>query len=306
MSTDVQLSIGLPNFGTWPQGDWRGFIDVARAAEDAGVDRVVLVDHVVMGPHTDKYVWGRFPTPPEAAWPEPLSLLSAIAAVTERIRLATGILIAPLRGATLLAKTAATIDQISGGRLELGVATGWQREEYDAAGLAWDRRGQLLTDTLAACKALWTQTPAAFESPTVGFTDTYCEPKPVQPGGVPLWIGGSLNKRNLARIVDSGDGWIPIMGLSTQDMARDVETVRAALADAGRDPAALRVQGPVPMVKGDDGRFDLARTIDNVPEVVAAGATAVHLPIQAFCAEPKEAPEFFAEARRLLDAVLAR
>lgn len=304
--TDVQLSIGLPNFGGWPGDDWRGFVDVARAAEDAGVDRVVLVDHVVMGPHTDKYVWGRFPTPPEAPWAEPLTVLSAMAAVTSRVRLATGILIAPLRGATLLAKTAATLDQISGGRLELGVGTGWQREEYDAAGLDWDRRGQLLTDTLAACKVLWTQTPAAFASETVNFADTYLMPRPVRPGGVPLWIGGSLNKRNLARIVDSGDGWIPIMGLSTEDMARDIVTIRQALADAGRDPAALRVQGPVPMAKDEDGRFDLARTMDGVPEVVAAGATAIQLPIQAFCAGPKDAPAFFAQARRLFDAVLAR
>ncbi|MCF2529297.1 TIGR03619 family F420-dependent LLM class oxidoreductase [Yinghuangia soli] len=306
MTDDVQLSIGLPNFGTWPGGDWRGFLDVARAAEDAGIDRIVLVDHVVMGPHTDKYVWGRFPTPPEAEWPEPLTLLSAIAAVTSRVRLATGILIAPLRGAALLAKTAATLDQISGGRLDLGVAVGWQREEYDAAGLDWDRRGQLLTDTIAACKALWTQTPAAFKSETVNFTDTYLMPKPVQPGGVPLWIGGTLNKRNLARIVESGDGWIPIMGLSTADMGRDVATIRQALADAGRDPAALRVQGPVPMVKGEDGKFDLARTLEGAPEVIAAGATALQLPIQAFCAGPADAPAFFADARRHLDAVLGR
>lgn len=304
MTQDVQLSIGLPNFGPWPGDDWRGFVDVARAAEDAGIDRVVLVDHVVMGPHTDKYVWGRFPTPPEAPWAEPLTLLAAMAAVTERVKLATGILIAPLRGATLLAKQAATLDQISNGRLELGVACGWQREEYDAAGLDWDQRGQLLTDTLAACKALWTRTPAAFASETVNFTDTYLMPRPVQPGGVPLWIGGSLNKRNLQRIVESGDGWIPIMGLSTPDMERDVATIRQALADAGRDPAALRVQGPIPMTKGDDGAFDLARTMENAPAVIDAGATAVQLPIQAFCSSPKDAPAFFAAARRAFDAVV--
>jgi probable F420-dependent oxidoreductase len=304
MTSDVQLSIGLPNFGTWPAGDWRGFVDVGRAAEDAGIDRIVLVDHVVMGPNTQNYTWGRFPTPPEAAWPEPLTLLAAIAAVTSKVRLATGILVAPLRSATLLAKTAATLDQISGGRLELGVATGWQREEYDAAGLDWDARGRLLTDTLAACKALWTNLPATFASETVNFTDTYCSPLPVQPGGVPLWIGGTLNKRNLDRIVRSGDGWIPIMGLSTADMGRDVVRVREALAAAGRDPLALRVQGPLPMVKDDAGRFDLARTMEGAAEVIAAGATAVHLPIQVFCTGPEGAPEFFAQARQLFDKVV--
>ncbi|WP_406297363.1 TIGR03619 family F420-dependent LLM class oxidoreductase [Embleya sp. NBC_00888] len=305
MTIDVQLSIGLPNFGTWPADDWRGFVDVGRAADDAGIDRIVLVDHVVMGPNTQNYTWGRFPTPPEAAWPEPLTLLAAIAAVTSNVRLATGILVAPLRGATLLAKTAATLDRISGGRLELGVATGWQREEYDAAGIDWDARGQLLTDTLAACKALWTNLPASFASPTVNFTDAYCAPLPAQPGGVPLWIGGTLNKRNLDRIVRSGDGWIPIMGLSTADMARDVVRIREALAAAGRDPRALGVQGPLPMVKDDAGRFDLARTMAGAAEVIAAGATAVHLPIQVFCTGPEGAPAFFAEARELFDKVLS-
>ncbi|MEU0935745.1 TIGR03619 family F420-dependent LLM class oxidoreductase [Embleya sp. NPDC005971] len=305
MTTDVQLSIGLPNFGTWPADDWPGFVDVGRAADDAGIDRIVLVDHVVMGPNTHNYTWGRFPTPPEAAWPEPLTLLAAIAAVTSHVRLATGILVAPLRSATLLAKTAATLDRISRGRLELGVATGWQREEYDAAGLDWDARGRLLTDTLAACKALWTDLPASFASETVNFTDVYCAPQPVQAGGVPLWIGGTLNKRNLDRIVHSGDGWIPIMGLSTADMARDVLRIREALAAAGRDPKALRVQGPLPMVKDDAGRFDLAATMAGAPEVIAAGATAVHLPIQVFCTGPEQAPAFFAEARKLFDRVVS-
>jgi probable F420-dependent oxidoreductase len=305
MSNAVQLSIGLPNFGSWAGGDWRGFLDVARAADDTGIDRVVLVDHVVMGTHTEKYSWGRFPSKPEDDWTEPLSMLSAFAAVTERVRLATGILIAPLRSATLLAKAAATVDQISGGRLELGVATGWQREEYDAAGLDWDKRGQLLTDTLGACKALWTQLPAKFASETVNFSDIYCAPQPVQPGGVPLWIGGTLNKRNLTRVVDNGDGWIPIMGLSTEDMGRDVLKIKEALAAAGRDPEALRVQGSLPMVRGEDGRPDLEQTIAGAPAVIAAGATAVQLPIQAFCFEAAGAAEFFRTARSLFDSAVS-
>lgn len=305
MTSDLQLSIGLPNFGPWPKDDWRGFVDVGRAADEAGIDRIVLVDHVVMGPNTQNYTWGRFPTPPEAAWPEPLTLLTAIAAVTSRVRLATGILVAPLRSAALLAKTAATLDQISGGRLDLGVATGWQREEYDASGLDWDTRGRRLTDTIAACKALWTNMPASFTSETVSFTDTYCSPQPVQEGGVPLWIGGTLNKRNLDRIVTSGDGWIPIMGLSIPDMARDVVRIREALAQAGRDPKALRVQGPLPLVKDDAGRFDLGRTIAAAGEVIDAGATAVHLPIQVFCPGPEGAPAFFAEAKQHFDKLVA-
>src|SRR5690606_7793795 len=121
--------------------DWRRLVDLARIAEDTGCDRVVVVDHVVMGRNTDAYRWGRFPTGPDAPWLEPLTVLSAMAAVTRELRLATGILIAPLRPPALLAKTAATLDVISEGRLELGVGIGWQKEEYAALGLDWADRG---------------------------------------------------------------------------------------------------------------------------------------------------------------------
>ena len=90
----------------------------------------------------------------------------------------------PLRPAVLLAKQVATLDQLSNGRVDLGVGTGWQREEYDAQGLPFEQRGQLLTDTLAALQVLWRDTPAALDAPTLSFEDIYCEPKPLQPGGI--------------------------------------------------------------------------------------------------------------------------
>ena len=102
-----------------------------------------------------------------------------MAAVTERVRFSTKILIAPLRPAAVLAKTLATMDVLSQGRLEVGVGTGWQREEYEAAGVPWNRSGaERLTDTIAACKALWRDSPASFRSATVNFDDIWCEPKP--------------------------------------------------------------------------------------------------------------------------------
>jgi probable F420-dependent oxidoreductase len=285
------LTVGLPNFGAFcAPGEWHRFVELARTAEDAGVDRVVLVDHVVMGPNTDAYAWGRFPTPPDAPWLEPMTVLAAMAAVTSRLRLATGILIAPLRPAVLLAKQAATLDVLSHGRLDLGVGTGWQREEYDAEGLDFAQRGQLLTDTLAACKALWRDSPATVTTPTISFTDVYCDPKPVQPGGVPLWIGGSLHARNLDRIVRFGDGWIPIMGAPLDDVATGAARIREAWRAHGRDPATLQVQAPLRIRRGDDGRPDVVRTIESVPELVGAGATDVHLYLAAFCRDVHAAP----------------
>jgi len=243
-----------------------------------------------MGPHTENYAWGKFPVPPDAPWYEPLTMLAAIAAVTERVRLATGILIAPLRPAAFLAKQVATLDQISGGRVDLGVGAGWQREEYDAEGLPFEARGQLLTDTLAALKVLWRDTPAAFDSPTLSFRDIYCEPKPLQPGGVPLWVAGTLNKRNLERVVEYGDAWIPIMGESVEGIAAGVEMVRELWSAAGRDPAELQVQAPLRMAMSDDGRPDLARSMASVPELLAAGATDIQVTLRAFARDVADAP----------------
>lgn len=289
------LTVGLPNFGTWLQGaEWRRLLDLARAADDAGVDRVVVVDHVVMGPGTDAYAWGRFPHPPDAAWLEPLTVLAGMAAVTTRVRLATGILIAPLRPAVVLAKAAATLDVLSGGRLDLGVGTGWQREEYDAAGVDFARRGRLLTDTIAACKVLWRDGPAEFDSPTVSFRSVWCEPKPLQPGGVPIWVAGTLHERALDRIVRHADGWIPIMGATLDDIREGAARLRTALAAVGRDPAVFAVQAPVRYERGPDGSPDLARSLASVPELVAAGATDVHVMLQAFCRDPAAAPAVLA------------
>jgi probable F420-dependent oxidoreductase len=291
------LSVTLPNYGDLlPRGEWRRYLDLARMAEDAGIGRLVVVDHVVMGPNTSAYAWGRFPSAPEEPWLEPLTMLTAVAAVTSRIRLATGVLIAPLRGAALLAKTAATLDVLSEGRLDLGVAVGWQREEYDAAGVSWERRGQVLTDTIAACKALWGESPTDFTSETISFRDIWCEPKPVQPGGVPLWIAGNLHRSNLERLVRWGDGWIPIMGETVDGMAAGVRTIRAAWSAAGRDPAGLRVQATLPVARDAGGRPDLARTMAGVPDVVAAGGTAISVFFGAFCRDLSRAKDFFAEA----------
>jgi probable F420-dependent oxidoreductase len=289
--TRPTLTVGLANYGSlFSPPDWYRFVDLARAADDAGVDRIVVVDHVVMGPHTENYVWGKFPVPPEAPWLEPLIVLAAIASATTRVRLATGILIAPLRPAALLAKQTATLDVLSRGRLDLGVGTGWQREEYDAEGIDFSRRGELLSDTLAACKVLWSDTPADLDTPTLSFRDVYCEPKPLQAGGVPLWIAGTLHARNLERMVRWGDAWIPIMGASLDDIADGARRIDEAWRAAGRDPSALHVQAPLRVERGDDGRPDLARSMATVGDLVTAGATDVHVTLRAFNGDPADAP----------------
>ena len=302
MAPRPTLTIGLANFGaTFAPGEWPRFVDLARAAEDAGIDRIVVVDHVVMGPHTENYMWGKFPVPPEAPWLEPLTVLAAIASATTKVRLATGILIAPLRPAAFLAKQVATLDQMSGGRVDLGVGTGWQREEYDAQGLSFEARGQLLDDTLAACRVLWRDTPAALDSPTLSFHDIYCMPKPVQAGGVPIWVAGTLHARNLARVVEHGAGWIPIMGETVEGIAAGARRIREAFAAAGRDASKLQVQAPLRIATGDDGRPDLDASMASVPELVAAGATDVIVTLRAFARDVAASPAAMVRIRAAFD-----
>jgi probable F420-dependent oxidoreductase len=283
----VTLSVGFPNFGGWAGGDWRGFIGLAKVAEEAGIDRLVVVDHVVMGRNTDAYVWGRFPVPPEAPWLEPLTVLSAMAAVTSRVRLSTGILIAPLRPAALLAKQIATLDVLSTGRVDLGVGVGWQREEYDAQGLPFADRGRLLDETIAACRALWEELPAAYASKSVSFTETFCSPQPVQ-SRLPVWFAGTLTERMVSRIVTMGDGWIPIMGASIDDVRDGASRLRAAVDR----PVAVQARATTGMV---DGKPDIAATMKSVPELMGAGATDITVNLAAFAATLADAPAALAE-----------
>lgn len=283
MTPRAQLSLGLVTFGTPTHGDWRHLLEVARAVDEAGVDRLVLPDHVVIGPDTASYPWGTFPTDATADWLEPLTTMAALAAVTQRVRFLTGVLVAGLRPAPLLAKTVATLDVLSGGRVDLGVGVGWQRAEFDALERDFRQRGQLLDDTIAACRTLWAGEPLGVTGPDGTATQVWCAPTPAQ-RRLPVWFSGTVNDRNVRRIVGLGDGWIPIMGATTAEVADGTTRLRAALDDAGRDPDALQVRASPPLVRDASGAADLEATMAEVPELIDAGATDIHLPLRAFTA----------------------
>jgi probable F420-dependent oxidoreductase len=268
-------------------------VDAAAAADQAGIDQIALPDHLAIGPHTDAYPYGRFPLPPDEPWLEPLTTLAAMAGATRRIRLATGVLIAPLRPALLLAKTVATLDVLSRGRLDLGIGLGWQRDEYDAAGVPWRGRRARLDDQLRACRALWTATDAvSFSSATVSFRELRCLPQPVQPGGPPLWFGGAADERNAAWMAALGAGWLPI----TSDLAaitRGVSLLRSAFERAGRDPAALRVRANAPVARSADGRADLDATLAGLPALHATGVTMAAFTLPVFVTSRAELTALF-------------
>jgi probable F420-dependent oxidoreductase len=210
--------------------------------------RIIVSDHVVFGEQPEAYAdpksggveGGRQPTGPDGHWLEPLTTLAFLAGQTERVRLGTSILLAALRRPVVLAKTAATLDVLSGGRLDLGVGVGWQKEEYEAAGLDFASRGRQLDHTLEVCRTLWTEERAGYDAPELSFDGIHAMPKPVQPGGVPVWVGGTVQPRAMERLARFGTGWIP-WGPAVADPLRGVREMRQAMEDLGRDPATVQV-----------------------------------------------------------------
>lgn len=279
-------------------------IEVARAADDAGLDYVCLAEHVVShaAPDPSNHPNGPIRHSPDEVWPEPLTTLGAFAGATQRIGLMTGILIAPLRPAPLLAKAAATVHALSGGRLVLGVSTSWQEEEYAALGVPFRERGQRLTDTIGACRALWGGAPASFRSPTVTFSDLVCEPRPARGDDIPVWFGGKMTPRLIRRVVELGNGWIPFQGYgeSLEQIGAQVRRLREAMRAAGRDPASLDVACWTRTV----GR-PLAEVLEDLPAMAEAGVTVAEFlfsPFVSWPASPGECGRFFEElARRFED-----
>jgi probable F420-dependent oxidoreductase len=301
VADDVRLLVSLPVGTHLHGGNPHGIVDLARRVEVAGADGIVLADHVLLGKHVDRYPWGTFPFPSDAPWLEPLTMLTAIATATTRIKLTTGILIVPLRPAALLAKTIATLDILSGGRVELGVGTGWQEEELTAQGIDPAERGQVLTDYVAACRELWSHSPASFDSASVSFTDVWSEPKPVRAGGPPVLFSGTLTKRNVRRIVELGDGWIPIMGERRDGIAQGIERLRSELTAAGRTPDDLIVRAPLPVRRDDDGAPSLAATLDGAGRLAEVGVTDLNLSLTAFADDEASAARWFDELARRWD-----
>jgi len=278
--TQPAISIQHRNFFSQVPDSWQQFLDGARAIDEAGIDRLVVSDHVVMGENLDAYsrpetggvVGGKQPTGPDGIWLEPLTTLSVIAGVTSRVRLATGILLAALRRPVVLAKTLSTLDTLSGGRLDVGVGVGWQREEYEAAGMDYQARGRTLDHTLEVVQTLWRHTPADFHSDELDFDGIYLMPKPIQPHGVPIWVSGRLNGPVINRVTRYGNGWIP-WGDDAQNPAPGVERLREALNAAGRDTTEVQVVGLLPVKRGTDRSIQIGATMERVPAMVEAGIT---------------------------------
>ncbi len=299
MSAPIRFSVNLSAMHYRPD-QYRKVIRAAQVAEEVGLDEVTMSEHLVMSGATDNYGGGRgYAGQLDEPWMEPLSVLAVMAGATERIRLGTGIMIASLRPAPLLAKAAATVDQLCQGRLALGVGASWHMGEYRALGVSFENRGRVLTDTIAACRSLWTDSPSTFHSETVNFDEVYCEPRPFRPGGPLVFFAGKFSPRNVRRIVELGHGWLP----NDPDLGRvrdGIQELRERFVEAGRDPDELEVVGPVfgrgsdgAPYMGLDGGADIAKSLDvQVQDFVDNGQNTLGVGSRFYANGPEEVETF--------------
>ena len=298
------------NWTLVPPRDLRRLVRMAVEAEEAGFDAVMVSEHVALGPGADELGLPENPRDyalpgnqdPSTPWPDPLTLLAAIAGVTTRLRLVASSIIAPLRHPVLLAKQLATLDLLSEGRLVVQPTVSWHPAEYEALGVSFEDRGDLLDEHLAAWRSLWRGSPASFEGRHYRFADVSLEPKPFRDQGPALWFGGAkVHDRLLRRLVEYGSGFNPLGTPSDEDLVR----LRSAMAAARRDPADLE------MVGGTRGRFadadgvaDLGEALASIPAQLERGFTTICNKPSQFIDDPDEIGPFCRDVVERVDTLV--
>lgn len=282
----MKFGIGFAN--TLPFTGPAEAADLARRAEAAGFESLWTVEHVVYPDAYDSaYPYaanGKMPMGPETPLPDPLIWLTWVAANTTTIRLATGIVILPQRNPLVLAKEVATLDALSGGRVELGIGVGWLREEFDALGIPWEQRGARTDEYVEALRAAWAPGESRFAGSFARFSGVHVHPKPVQPR-LPVVVGGHTDvaARRAGRL---GDGFFPAKG-SVRRLRELFAVVDDAALEAGRDPGAIERTASHLGVLGAD-------PLAAVEELASIGVERVIVPAFAF-AKDRDALGVFGE-----------
>lgn len=247
----------------------RGAIrEYAESVERLGFDHLVAFDHVVGADPSVHAGWsGVYDV--ESTFHEPLVLFGFLAGVCPSIEFATGVIILPQRQTVLVAKQAAEVDIVSGGRLRLGVGIGWNEVEYEALGERFTTRGQRLVEQVQLLRLLWTEPSVTFEGAFHRVTGAGLAPLPVQ-RPIPVWMGGSAMPA-LVRIGRLADGWFANTRPGP-DLDEALATIRGAARGAGRDPDAIGIEGRISV---GDGVGDLDRIVQEYRAWAHAGATHV-------------------------------
>ncbi|VAW02939.1 hypothetical protein MNBD_ACTINO02-1152 [hydrothermal vent metagenome] len=255
------MKFGIVFANTGPYADPEPAVVMAQAAEGAGFESVWTVEHIIWPEaYTSTYPYhpsGKMQGNTTTAIPDSLTWLTWIAAHTTTLRVATGILLVPERNPLVLAKAVATLDHLSGGRLELGIGVGWLREEFEALGVPFEQRGARTDEYVAAMRALWAGDNVSFRGEFTDFANVTSRPHPVT-GTVPIVVGGHTDAaaRRAGRL---GDGFFPGRG-SIEDFVRLKAVMTEAAEEAGRDPAAIELSLPMP--SSSDPREEIETLID--------------------------------------------
>ena len=223
--------------------------DFAQAVEGMGYDHLVAYEHVLGANLASRPGWKGFYSHRDP-FHEPFVLFSHLAAVTRRLELATGILILPQRQTALVAKQAAEVDLLSGGRLRLGVGVGWNAVEYEALGVDFHTRGARLAEQVKVLRALWTQEAVTFHGRWHRIEDAGINPLPVQ-RPIPIWMGGAA-ETVLRRIGRLADGWFLSGRVPIAERAAQIERVRAYARAAGRSSDEIGFESRLSVGGGPD------------------------------------------------------
>ena len=218
-------------------------LEICRVAEQVGFESVWGGEHVIFPssiesayPYTSD---GKVPATPETPIPDPLIWLAYVAAAAPTLRLGTCILILPQRNPLVLAKEIATLDHLSGGRVELGIGVGWMREEFEALGVPWERRGARTDEYVEALRTVWGGSHVEFHGEFVDFEPLTCTPRPPQGADVPILVGGD-SPAALRRAAKLADGYYP--GEGTIDGLRDlIKRLHEECDRQDRDPASVEI-----------------------------------------------------------------
>ena len=225
--------------------------DFAQAAEELGYHHLLAYDHVVGANPASRPGW-RPPYTYKDMFHEPFVLFGYLAGLTKRIELVTGVIILPQRQTVLVAKQAAALDVLSGGRLRLGIGIGWNPVEYEALGENFKNRGRRSEEQVEVMRKLWTQELVTFEGEWHKITDAGLNPLPIQ-RPIPIWFGGG-HDQTLRRVARLGDGWFPLLGPDDKCRAM-IEKIRAYTREAGRDPRSVGIEGRIMIGQGSSEQW---------------------------------------------------
>jgi probable F420-dependent oxidoreductase len=294
------LLILTENHTMRPAPEPRDLVRWAVEAERAGFDSVMVSEHIVLGPSANANGVPDNPRDyalpgnqdPATPWPSPLILLSAIAAATERIRLVAGAIISPLRHPLVLAKDLATLDRLSDGRLIVLPTVSWHQDEYDALGVPFKQRGEILDEQLEIWAKAWSGNPVTHTGNHFSFREIWIEPQPARPGGPLLWFGGStVHPRVVHRLKRYGAGFNPLGSPSDAELA--------TLAREGCGPDRIEYVGGTRGIFPDaTSTADLDRALATIPGQIERGFGTICIKPSQFIDDSAEIGSFCRDVMR--------